>query len=148
MLLRAAATSAVWQPVEEHVNSATRKSPGLMKRTNSRLSAASRALVRSGVALEYLPSLPAQRSGYFGATWAALITLSNSASPRRREASSSLGNGLPPWQAVQVKLIRSVPSSLSLPLRVLCIGSLPAWQLRQPSTLCASGEGEGAGVGG
>jgi hypothetical protein len=63
MLLRAAATTGAWQPVEAQVSSATRKSPGLTKRTNSRLSAASRALVRSGLALEYFPSGPTQRSG-------------------------------------------------------------------------------------
>src|SRR3712207_8287785 len=38
MLLRAAATSAVWHPVEEQVNSATRKSPGLTKRSEEHTS--------------------------------------------------------------------------------------------------------------
>src|SRR6266576_3466662 len=129
-----------WQPLLPHVFSATRMSPGLMKRTNSQLSRASNVLVRSGFAPVYLP-FRFHSSGKRGCTWAARLT--RSISPW-----SSLvfrGTGLPPWQVVQVRRKASLPS-LSSFSRVavgpyLCIGSICEWQEMQPSNLGAAADG-------
>src|ERR1043165_5342073 len=107
MVLRGTAwTCAAWHGPQ--TSGATRRSPGLMKRTNSGDSRSSAVYVRGGLAEVF------QIAGLRGWTCAAFL---------------SFAVPLPPWQSVQE----------SCTTADACIGSMPAWQERQPSSgVCAN----------
>ena len=134
------------QPVEDQVSSATRKSPGLTKRTNSRLSAASSGVGASGWR-RILPVLAASAPGIsrrgrarraspcrtcVAATkrYLSYSSISETVCRRgRRYRSGSCGRAVVPELAVA---------------RVVHRLAAGAWQLRQPSTRLVGLRGEGA----
>src|SRR5258706_9210739 len=131
-------TFAVWSACSWHaaqVWGETRKSPGFIKRTNSRLSSAISVFDLSGLRLEHSPFLQPHSFGNLGWTWASLCVVAA---------------GLPPWQAVQVRPWASLPASSSVSRAVaheyLCIGSILLWHLRQPSTESAAFMATGSGA--
>src|SRR6185503_4044778 len=104
-----------------HVFETTRRSPGLINRTNSQLSRANSVFDRSGFAPVYFPSRR-HSFGNFGLTCASSFTFAT---------------GFPPWHAVQLNPTASFPSlSLSSVSVVpyLCIGSINPWHDTHPST--------------
>src|SRR6266496_575444 len=132
MLLPTFFVSTSWHPDPVQVFGVTLRSPGLTKRTNSQLSRASRVAVRSGFAPLFLPSR-FHSSGKSGRTCASFLS-------RSMSWASLLvfrGDGLPPWQPVQVRPTASLPSLSCSSVSVvpyLCIGSICPWQEMQPSS--------------
>ena len=141
MLRETLAASTAWHALDAQFVPATRRSPGLINLTYSRLSRSSRLLVRSGLAPVVLPSR-FHSSGNRGCTCASLLTRSIS-------FGSSVvfkAAGFPPWQAVQLSPNASLPSFSCSNVSVvpyLCIGSILPWHETQPSIF---GVGAVAGV--
>src|SRR5262245_36490631 len=122
MLFSTAATSVGWHPVSPQVTRATRRSPGLTKRTKSQLSLSQSAWDSSGFAEL------AKRWVLCGSTWAAFFWASYSASPAFFPA-GAVGPASPPWQSVHPMLTDD---------SCMVLESVWVWQETQPALFFAT----------